>query len=113
MYVYTNVQAATTPVDRKQVPVEALRSVPMGLLTHCNITDRSQLQAAKSIRVPTDIQSMNTVLKWVRNGKVRKQMYVAGNSCATENLKVRTSVCMRSKKPFYPPCQIVGVERID
>ena len=63
----------------------------MGLLMQCHINDRSHLLSAKSIRVPTDIQSMNTVLKWVRNSNVRKEMYMVGNACAKENLNVRVN----------------------
>jgi hypothetical protein len=41
------------------------------------------------VRVPTDLHVMSTVLKWVGDANVRKEMYIKGNTCAKENLVVR------------------------
>ena len=67
-----------------EVPERHLRSLPHSIVSLC---ERNLLRPTK-LRVPTDIHVVNTVLKWVGDPTVRRDMCIAGNTCATENLEV-------------------------
>jgi intermediate peptidase len=71
--------------DFVEVPEKSMRALPHGILEVCErkLWDRSV------VRVPTDLHVMSTVLKWVGDANVRKEMYIKGNTCAKENLVVR------------------------
>lgn len=71
-----------------EVPEKVLRPLPHGIRSLCErkLTDPSV------VRVPTDLHVMNTVLKWVGDPSVRKDMYMTANACAESNLEVRAYV---------------------
>ncbi|DAZ94936.1 TPA: hypothetical protein N0F65_012653 [Lagenidium giganteum] len=66
------------------VPEKVMKSLPHGILAVC---ERKFTQPSV-LRVPTDIHVMNTVMKWVADPDIRKDMYIAANTCAKENLYV-------------------------
>jgi intermediate peptidase len=67
-----------------EVPSRLVRPLPHSVWARCE----RKLSNPLVMRVPTDVHVMNTVLKWIGDPKVRRDMYVAANSCAVDNLEV-------------------------
>ncbi|EQC30747.1 hypothetical protein SDRG_11506 [Saprolegnia diclina VS20] len=65
-----------------EVPTKALRMLPNGLLGQCHAS------ANGTTAIPTTVPMTNSILKWIPDAHVRKQMYIAGNACASVNLQV-------------------------
>lgn len=75
-----------------EVPSRLVRPLPHSVWAMCE----RKLSNPMVMRVPTDVHVMNTVLKWIGDPKVRRDMYVAANSCAVDNLEVRSLNCWNS-----------------
>ncbi|KAH7482113.1 hypothetical protein KRP22_012345 [Phytophthora ramorum] len=67
-----------------EVPAKLLRGMPHSITSVCE----RKWMSRDTWRVPTDMHVMNTILKWVGAPEVRRQMYVAANSCAKDNLPI-------------------------
>ncbi|KAF0689112.1 Aste57867_19384 [Aphanomyces stellatus] len=74
----------TTIRDCIEVPRKSLRMFPANYLAHC----ASSSSSSDVVSVPTDTHVMSAVLKWIPDPTVRRQMYTAGNTCASANLHV-------------------------
>lgn len=85
-----------------EVPEKLIRLLPHGILAACE----RKLLNRNVLRVPTDLHVMNTVLKWVGDGEVRRQMYIKGNTCAIENLVILDE--LRQKR--HDLAQLLGFE---
>lgn len=70
------------------VPETLLRPLPHGVRSLCE----PKRTNPSVLRVPTDLHVMNTVLKWVGDPSVRREMYLKANACAQSNLVVRASL---------------------
>lgn len=73
-----------TARDYIEVPEKLLRPLPHGILSVCE----RKMTNPNVLRVPTDLHVMNTVLKWIGDPVVRKDMYMTANACAQSNLIV-------------------------
>ncbi|GAB9468332.1 hypothetical protein Gpo141_00005651 [Globisporangium polare] len=71
-----------TARDYIEVPERLLRPLPHGILSVCE----RKMTNPSVLRVPTDLHVMNTVLKWIGDPAVRKDMYMTANACAQSNL---------------------------
>ncbi|RLN02960.1 hypothetical protein BBJ28_00000930 [Nothophytophthora sp. Chile5] len=70
--------------DWVEVPASLIRGLPHSITSVCE----PKWMNRDVVRVPTDPHVLNTVLKWVGDPTVRRNMYVAANSCAKDNLPV-------------------------
>ncbi|KAJ0409475.1 hypothetical protein P43SY_002365 [Pythium insidiosum] len=71
-----------TARDWIEVPEPLMRPLPHSVLAECE----RKLLNRSVLRVPTDPHVMNTVLKWIGDENVRREMYLKANACAKENL---------------------------
>lgn len=67
-----------------EMPAKLIRGMPHSVTSVCE----RKWMSCDTLRVPTDIHVMNTVLKWVGDSDARRNMYIAANSCAKDNLPV-------------------------
>ncbi|KAE9212451.1 Mitochondrial intermediate peptidase [Phytophthora fragariae] len=67
-----------------EVPAKLIRGMPHSITSVCE----RKWMSRDTLRVPTDMHVMNTILKWVGAPEVRRKMYIAANSCAKDNLPV-------------------------
>ncbi|RMX69712.1 hypothetical protein DD238_001718 [Peronospora effusa] len=67
-----------------EIPATLMRGMPHSITSVCE----RKWMSRDTLRVPTDMHVMNTVLKWVGDSETRRKMYVAANSCAKANLPV-------------------------
>ena len=67
-----------------EMPAKLLRGMPHSITSVCE----RKWMSRDTLRVPTDMHVMNTVLKWVGDSDARRNMYIAANSCAKDNLLV-------------------------
>ncbi|GLE00291.1 hypothetical protein PINS_up009018 [Pythium insidiosum] len=81
-----------TARDWIEVPEPLMRPLPHSVLAACE----RKLLNRSVLRVPTDPHVMNTVLKWIGDEDVRREMYLKANACAKENLLVLDE--LRSKR---------------
>lgn len=69
-----------------------MRTLPHGVTSLCE----RKFMNRSVMRVPTDTHVANTVMKWISDPEIRKKMYIAANTCARDNLYVRsTMLCLR------------------
>jgi intermediate peptidase len=66
-----------------EVPEKKIKGIPSSILAACE-----RQSSSGTYKVPTDLHVMNTILKWIADPQVRKEMYLVGNSCAKENLEI-------------------------
>ncbi|KAG2764254.1 Mitochondrial intermediate peptidase [Phytophthora cactorum] len=67
-----------------EVPAKLIRGMPHSITSVCE----RKWMSRDTLRVPTDMHVMNTILKWVGDPEVRRKMYIAANSCAKDNLSI-------------------------
>ncbi|CAH0478649.1 unnamed protein product [Peronospora belbahrii] len=67
-----------------EMPAKLIRGLPHCIMSLCE----RKWMSRDTLRVPTDMHVMNTVLKWVGDSEARRSMYIAANSCAKDNLPV-------------------------
>ncbi|TMW62237.1 hypothetical protein Poli38472_009730 [Pythium oligandrum] len=91
-----------TARDFVEVPAKLIRPLPHSVTSVCE----RKLLNPSVLRVPTDVHVMNTVLKWVGDSDVRREMYLKGNSCAKENLVILDE--LREKR--HALAQLLGFE---
>ncbi|ETO70753.1 hypothetical protein, variant [Phytophthora nicotianae P1976] len=70
--------------DYVEVPAKLIRGMPHSITSVCE----RKWMSRDTLRVPTDMHVMNTILKWVGDPEVRRKMYIAANSCAKDNLPI-------------------------
>uniref|UniRef100_M4C6V2 Peptidase M3A/M3B catalytic domain-containing protein n=1 Tax=Hyaloperonospora arabidopsidis (strain Emoy2) TaxID=559515 RepID=M4C6V2_HYAAE len=75
-----------------------MRGMPHSITSVCE----RKWMSRDTLRVPTDMHVMNTVLKWVGDPEVRRNMYIAANSCAKDNLPVLDK--LRAKRHELARC---------
>uniref|UniRef100_K3X1H8 Peptidase M3A/M3B catalytic domain-containing protein n=1 Tax=Globisporangium ultimum (strain ATCC 200006 / CBS 805.95 / DAOM BR144) TaxID=431595 RepID=K3X1H8_GLOUD len=85
-----------------EVPEKLLRPLPHGVLSVCE----RKLTNPSVFRVPTDLHVMNTILKWIGDPKIRKDMYMTANACAQSNLSTLDE--LRRKR--HELAQLLGFE---
>ncbi|RLN44239.1 hypothetical protein BBJ29_007802, partial [Phytophthora kernoviae] len=67
-----------------EVPAKLIRGLPHSVTSVCE----RKWMSRDMMRVPTDQHVASTILKWVGDPEVRRNMYIAANSCAKDNLPV-------------------------
>uniref|UniRef100_A0AAV1UUX5 Peptidase M3A/M3B catalytic domain-containing protein n=1 Tax=Peronospora matthiolae TaxID=2874970 RepID=A0AAV1UUX5_9STRA len=81
-----------------EMPAKYMRGMPHSITSVCE----RKWMSRDTLRVPTDMHVMNTVLKWVGDPEVRRNMYIAANSCAKDNLPVLDK--LRAKRHELARC---------